>query len=158
MIKQSVEEVRQLYASCMNESEVARVLGFSRQSMYDYRIRHGIPYNPAKAKKKTHDIFYGERNARIKDDYLNDMSIEEICKKYKTGRGDLLKKPALNYILTKLGIKHPAIHPSRERNMQIMEMRKEKIPVKEIAEKFGLKPIYVSSIIYKIKSDAKKKK
>lgn len=152
MLKTSLEEVRQLYASCMNESEVARVLGFSRQSMYDYRIRHGIPYNPVKAKKKTYDILYGERNNKIKDDYLNDMPVDEICEKYK------MKKPALNYILTKLGIKHPAVHPSHERNAQIMEMRKEKIPVKEIAEKFGLKPIYVSSIIYKIKKDAKKKK
>lgn len=152
MLKKSLEEVRQLYASCMNESEVARALGFSRQAMYDYRIRHGIPYNPVKAKKKTHDILYGERNARIKDDYLNDMSVDEICKKFK------MKKPALNYILTRLGIKQAAVRPSHERNLQIWEMRKEKIPVKEIAEKFDLKPIYVSSILYKLKMDAKKKK
>jgi DNA-binding MarR family transcriptional regulator len=39
-----------------------------------------------------------------------------------------------------------------------MEMRGDDIPVKEIAEKFGLKPIYVSSIIYKMKKDAKIKK
>lgn len=152
MTKISVEEVRQLYATCMNESEVARVLGFSRQSMYDYRIRHGIPYNPVKAKKRTYDILYGERNANIKADYLDDMPVNEICEKYG------MKKPALNYILTKLGIKHPEVHPSHERNMQIMEMRSQNIPVKEIAVKFKLKPIYVSSIIYKMKKDAKDKK
>lgn len=152
MVKLSLAEVKQLYATCINESEVARVLGFSRQSMYDYRIRHGIPYNPEKAKKKTYDFLYGERNARIKDDYLDDMSVDDLCKKYK------MKKPAMNYILTKLGIKQPAVHPSHERNLQIMEMRSENIPVKEIAEKFGLKPIYVSSIIYKMKKDAKTKK
>ena len=152
MIKRSVEEVRQLYAACMNESEVARELGVSRQSMYDYRIRHGISYSPSKAKKKTYDVLYGTRNQQIKEDYLNEVPVEEICKKFD------MNKPALNYILTKLGIKHPSIHPSYERNMQIMELRKEKISVKEIAERFKLKPIYVSSIIYKMKKEAAAKK
>jgi transposase len=152
MIKRSIEDIKILYATLNNESEVAAELGVSRQSMYDYRIRHNIPYNPGKAKSKKLKALYGERNEQIKVAYLAGTSVEEICKKHE------MNKPALNYILTKLGIKHAAVRPSEQRNEKIFELRKQGIPVKEIAVKFDLKPFYVSSILYKIRKDKKKKR
>ena len=150
MIKKSVDEIKELYATCNNEAEVADILGVSRQSMYDYRIRHNLPYNPAKAKAKKLKAVYGERNDQIKIDYLAGKPVDEICKKHA------MNKPALNYILIKLGIKHAAVRPSVERNEQIFALRKQGMPVKEIAEKFELNPLYISSILYKMRKEKKK--
>jgi uncharacterized protein (DUF433 family) len=150
MIKWSIDEIKNLYATLTNEVAVAKELGVSRQSMYDYRIRHNIPYNPIKGRAKKLKALYGDRNEQIKIDYLANMPIDDICKKHK------MNKPALNYILTKLGVKHPAVRPSEQRNKDIFELRKQGISVKEIAEKFELKPFYVSSILYKIRKEKNK--
>lgn len=147
MIKRSEKEIRALYEKLRNESEVARELGVSRQSIYDYRIRHNIKYDPKKAKIKTYAELYADRNSAIVDMYLSDVPMDKICAKFG------MNPPAVNYILTKYKVKRPAIHPSMKRNEEIFKLRQSGVSVKSLAERFGLNPYYVSTMIYKIKKE-----
>ena len=148
MIKRSEQDIRKLYDNLMNEAEVARVIGVSRQSMYDYRVRHEIYYDPKKAKIKMYNVKYADRNAKIIDMHLSGSSMEKICVKFK------MNKPAINYILLKHNAKKPAIHPSMSRNTEIYNLRKNGASVKDLAEEYGLKPMHISTMIYKMKKDA----
>ena len=129
----------------MNESEVARRIGVSRQSMYDYRVRHDIRYDPKKAKVKTYNEKYADRNDKIVSMYLSGTSMEKICAKFD------MNPPAINYILLKHNAKKPAVHPSLKRNLEIYRRRKNGASVKDMAEEYGLDPKYVSIMIYKMK-------
>ena len=149
MIKRSVNEVKALYAKYNNESEVARELGISRQSLYDFRIRHGIPYNAEKAKKKTHDAQYGERNENIIAAYQSGVTMAKLCAKFK------MNAPAINYILTKYSVKKPAIHHSHERNLDIQKLRDKGMPIKEIAELYHMDRFYISTMLCKLKKKGK---
>jgi AraC-like DNA-binding protein len=145
VIKRSEDYIRKLYEKLMNESEVARELGVSRQSMYDYRVRHNINYNPDTAKVKTYNEKYADRNDKIVSMYLSGIPMEKICAKFE------MNKPAINYILLKHKAKKPVVHPSLKRNVEIYRRRKHGTSVKEMAEEYGLDPKYVSTMIYKMK-------
>lgn len=151
MIKRSEKDVIGLYRKLMNESQVAKELGVSRQSMYDYRIRHNIPYDPNTAKEKTYDTLYKDRNEKIIRFYLSGIPMEKICKKFS------MKKPAINYILLKAKVKKPVFHPSHERNMTILRLRKRGISIIALAKKYKMDPQYISSMIYKLKRKQKEK-
>jgi predicted DNA-binding protein YlxM (UPF0122 family) len=141
MIKKSEEEVRSLYKELMNESEVARVLGVSRQSAYDYRVRHGISYDARRAKKRKYDTVYKTRNEKIIDLYVSGESLDKLADRFK------MRKPAINYILLKNKVKFPYVHPSHERNEQIYNLREQGVKVKELADRFKLNRFYVSSML-----------
>jgi len=145
MIKRSEKEIRALYVELINESAVAKKLGVSRQSMYDYRIRHDIKYDPGKAKEKRHTEIYADRNAKIIDAYLAGIPMDKICARFN------MNKPAINYILIKYKAKKPVIHPSLKRNMEIYKLRQRGTSIKELAERYDLTPQYVSTMVYKIK-------
>lgn len=152
MIKRSEDEVRSLYKKLMNESEVAREFGISRQSAYDYRVRHAIPYDPKVAKKKTYNVLYKERNEQIISMYLSGVPMEKICKKFS------MNAPAINYILLKHKVKKPVVHPSYTRNMEIFKLRQEGVTISELAKKYDLDSRYLSSMIFKIKRKLKGEK
>lgn len=145
MIKISEMEVRKLYDRLRNESEVARHLGVSRQSMYDYRIRHEIKYDIKKAKEKTFNEKYAERNEDIISSYMSGMPLDNLCAKFS------MNKPAINYILNKYKVKKPEIRKAITRNEEIYKLRMSGVSVKDIAEKYKLDPKYVSTMLYKIK-------
>jgi DNA-binding CsgD family transcriptional regulator len=129
----------------MNESEVARKIGVSRQAMYDYRVRHDIKYDQRKAKQKTYTEKYSQRNAKIVDLYISGMPMDKICVKFN------MNKPAINYILLKYKVKKPMVYPSIKRNMEIYRRRKNGASVKDMAKEYKLDPKYVSTMIYKMK-------
>lgn len=149
--RRSVEEIRALYKKLMNESEVARVLGVSRQSMYDYRIRHGIEYNLQTARKKKTDELYGKRNKDIIDYYIGGKDIEWLCKKFG------MNPPAVNYILSKYKVKRPCVDKYTDRNKEILQLRKSGVTIGEIAEKYDLKKQYISTLLCSLKKQEKAK-
>ena len=145
----SVDTVKKLYAALPNESMVAEELGISRQALYDYRTRHGIKYDPIFAKEKTYKTRYGKRNAKMIKMYNDGTSMEKLMSVFGMNR------PAINYILTKADVKRKYVHPSTERNNEILKLREGGVPVKKIAEEFDMNPLYVSTLIYKMKKKLK---
>jgi Mor family transcriptional regulator len=144
--KNSIDKVKRLYITLHNESEVAKELGISRQALYEYRNRHGINYDPKSAKKKTYKDRYGIRNDKILKLYDNGTTINELAKLFN------MKKPTINYILSKENVKRDYVHPSAKRNMEIFRLRKSGVPVRNLAKKYNLSRYYVSTMIYKLKN------
>jgi len=152
MVKNKKQKIQELYDKLMNESEVARELGVSRQSMYDYRIRHGIKYSSKRAKEKTYLIRYHDRNKKIIDAYMSNINMDKICSRFG------MNLPAINYILSRYGVKKPSISKAFKRNMEILKSRMGGTSVKELAERYNLNPLYVSTMIYKMKQKENIKK
>lgn len=143
--RRSVKEIREMYRSHMNESEVARELGVSRQSLNEYRIRHGIPYDPIRARKRRNDTLYGERNHRIIEAHLAGKDIEELCDMFG------MNAPALNYILIKHKAKKPSVRKTVSRNADLMRLREQGATITELATQFGLNKFYVRNLIHQQK-------
>lgn len=138
-------EIRELYKTNKTESEIAKLLGISRQSMYDYRQRHKIPYDKRKARIKIYNDLYYERNTKICSAYLGGKSIDDICSEF------VMQKPAILYILNKCKVKKKAISAAAKRNADMLKMRENGDRVKDIAAQYNINPQYVSTVLYKLR-------
>ena len=149
-MRRSEEEIREMYQNHMNESEIAAELGVSRQSMYDYRVRHGIAYDTKRARKRRYETVYGERDHRIVEAHLAGKDIDQLCEMFE------MKPPAINYILVKYKAKRPIARKSTSRNQEILCLYEQGVSVDEIAEKYELNKFYVHNLLCAMRRVQKK--